>query len=305
MIKKLFFTGGGGFVAGNIISQALRRDTKEWEIHAVDQYPLPLNFAGLKWHTFDLRDRKMLWKTFNTVKPDVVIHTAAVSDIDYCEANQDIALSVNVGVTAELAGLCREFEKKMILFSTDTVFDGIKGWYTENDEPGPVNFYGKTKVMAEKIVKETTTDWIIIRPSLVLGLPILDAGNSFLWKMVKALRENKEVSFPKEEIRTPIDVITLSRSILELAAGSFIGYLHLSGNDKLTRYDMAVGITGKLGCSLKLVVDKKPVISIGRAPRPKDVSLNNNKAKQTLSTPMLGLEEALDLIIAHRGDKEL
>ena len=300
-MNRTILLTGGGFVAGNIISQNRSRNI----IEAVEQRAVPILSDNLTWHILDLQDSAQLRRLFHRVKPDVIIHTAAISDIDYCEAHQEIAESVNVGVTRILVDLCVENDVRLIYFSSDSIFDGQKGRYVEEDIPEPLNFYGRTKVAGEKIVQQGCRNWVIIRPSLITGLPLLDAGNSFLWRLINELKQGKKAAFPKGEIRSPVDAVTLSRAVLELAENDFNGILHLAGNDILTRFEIAQQIVRKLGYPLDLVVDKKPQVTIGRAPRPRDVSLNNTKARSVLKTPMLDLEKALDLIIENKGDKKL
>lgn len=301
MSFKLLLTGGGGFVGENIIQQA----DSSWEVHVIDQREGDVEREGLAWHLADLLDNERLTALFREIAPDAVVHTAAISDIDKCEANPDLAERVNVGVTRTLAGLCREHEAKMIYFSTDSIFDGEKGGYSEIDSPTPLNVYAQTKVSGEQIVMSTVPYWVVVRPSLVMGLPVGEVGNSFLWKMIQSLKKGEQVAFPKAEIRTPVNVITLSRAVVELASRQISGHFHLSGNDSLSRFDMAVKICEKLGYAGSLVIDKKPDIATGRARRPANVSLSNHKARNLLRTPMVGLGEGLDLVIENRGNKEL
>jgi len=301
MNRTILLTGGGGFVAGNIISQNRSRNI----IEAVEQREVPIAGEHLTWHILDLQDSAELRHLFQRVKPDVIIHTAAISDIDYCEAHQEIAESVNVGVARTLVDLCAESDVRLIYFSSDSIFNGQKGRYVEEDIPEPLNFYGRTKVAGEKILQQGCRNLVIIRPSLITGLPLLDAGNSFLWRLINELKQGKKVPFPKEEIRSPVDAVTLSRAVLELAENDFKGILHLAGNDTLARFEIARQVVRKLGYPPDLVVDKKPQVTSGRAPRPRDVSLNNAKARSVLKTPMLDLEKALDLIIENKGDKKL
>ena len=297
-------TGGAGFVAGNIIKQSLKLQEKV-DIIALDRYKAAYRQKNLSWYTADLLDVAKLKHILDNNNPDVIVHLAALSDIDYCEAHKDIAEKINTGVTEMLVDFCKSSGCRLIYFSSDSVFNGKKGLYTEDDAPEPLHFYGKTKVASENIIKKNLDNWVIIRPSLIMGLPVFDEGNSFLWRMIKSLKKGEQVAFPKSETRSPADVITLSRSVLELAMASYNGYLHISSNDVLTRYDMAKRIAARLGYPVDLVIDKKPNVSSGRAPRPADVSLDNSRAKQILKTPMVGLDRGLELIIENRGDKEL
>jgi len=194
----------------------------------------------------------------------------------------------------------------MILCSTDTVFDGTKGLYTEEDTPQALNYYAETKIRAENIVRETVEKGVVARLSLVMGLPVLGAGNSFLAKMLDALKKGERVKFPSNEIRTPVDVITVGRAFLEIAAGDFTGTIHLAGSTRVNRYEMACQIAEKLGYSRDLVTATDSNAMPGRAPRPNDASLDNSKARRLLSTPMQTLMSGLELVLRmkeeqHRG----
>ena len=159
-----------------------------------------------------------------------------------------------------------------------------------------MNFYGRTKVAAEVLAHEALENCVIARVALVIGLPILGSGNSFLIKMEENLREGKEIQIPENEVRSPVDVITLGKSLLELANNDFTGTINLAGSTCLNRFDMAKRIAAKLGYSESLVIPTNSNALEGRAPRPNDVSLDNALAKETLKTPMRDLDEALDMI---------
>ncbi|HOC68942.1 MAG TPA: SDR family oxidoreductase [Candidatus Hydrogenedentes bacterium] len=300
MSKRLLLTGYGGFVAGSIVWQA----RGDWDVHALSLTEPPSRSDGFTSYQFDLRDAEQLRKVFDAARPDAVIHTAALADIDYCERHPEEAVEINVGVTASLATLCRDADTRMILCSTDSVFDGVKGRYTEEDAPNPINTYAETKIRAEQSLLGAVNKGLVTRLSLVMGLPVLGAGNSFLAKMQNALEASREVLFPENEIRTPVDVLTLGRALLELAAMDCTGIVHLAGSTRLNRYEMACRIAERLGFSTDLVVPTDSNAMAGRAKRPNDASLDNSKARSLLKTPMCNLDEALDLIFQLKEEQD-
>ena len=287
--KKLLITGAHGFVAGSILAQA----GDDWQLHAVSRGQ---PFAGrekIRWHVCERADA--LSKLLEEVKPDVVIHTAALADIDFCEAHQELAREVNVELTRTYAGLCENQGARFVFCSTDAVFEGEHAPYGEADLPAPVNFYAETKVEAEGIAASLGSRSVIARLSLVVGLPVLGAGNSFLPRMIASFRAGRPVTVPAQEVRTPVDVITLGRALLELAGGSQHGIFHLAGTQRLNRFEMAQQIALHFGFSKELVIAQTEAPP-GRAARPRDVSLDNAKASAHLKTPMLDLAEGLSLI---------
>jgi dTDP-4-dehydrorhamnose reductase len=297
MTKRLIVTGAGGFVAGSILSQA----GNDWEVHALSRKEALVRRDGLVWHLLDPLDEAALRKAFCEILPDTVIHTAAAADIDYCETHQQEARRINGGLVQQISDLSSELGAMLVFTSTDTVFDGSTGHYTETDAPSPVNFYGQTKAEAEGIVSARKGPWAIGRVSLVMGLPMIGEGNSFLSRMLADFKAGKTAGFPDDEIRSPIDVVTLGRALLELAAAGQSGYYHLSGNDTLSRLDLAKRIAGRMGYPPELVAAKNSSGIPGRAPRPRDVSLDNTKARSHLSTPFLGVDEGLELILSTKG----
>jgi dTDP-4-dehydrorhamnose reductase len=241
-----------------------------------------------------------LARLFREVRPYAVLHTAALADIDFCEAHPELARAVNVDLTRRLADLCSAAGARLVLCSSDTVFDGEHAPYREADAPGPVNFYARTKVEAEEIVARSGSHAVIARLALVVGLPVLGAGNSFLARLIASLEAGRVVQVPAHEVRTPVDVITVGRALLELAAGVEPGCYHLAGDSRLNRFEMAQRVAARFGLPAHLIVAHSPIALPSRAPRPRDVSLDNAKARARLETPMRSLDDGLSLILEAR-----
>ncbi|MDX2436444.1 MAG: SDR family oxidoreductase [Acidobacteriota bacterium] len=295
--RKLLVTGWSGFVAGSVITQA----QDNWEVHGVGRTEPPGNTAGLEFHRFDLLDHERTQGLFDEIRPDAVIHAAAIADIDYCQRNQNISEKVNVDVTANVSRICEDHEIKFVFCSTDNVFDGKDGFYSETDSPNAVNFYGETKIRSEEIIKNMRTGGVIARVALVIGLPVIGRGNSFLSGAIERWKAGLSADYPDNEIRTPIDVITLGRALIELAGSDFSGTIHLAGNSRMTRYEMSQFIAEKLGYKTELNLPINSNSVEGRAPRPDDVSMDNSRAKSLLRTPMLSLLEGLNLALNYRA----
>jgi dTDP-4-dehydrorhamnose reductase len=295
-MKSLLVTGARGFVAGSLLQQAEAR----WSVHALSRGEQPAIPAatGLRvhWHRLEGNERQSLTELFRSIHPDVVLHTAAMADIDYCEAHPEEARQANVEFTGRLAELCAAQGSKLVFCSSDAVFGGERAPYRETDGPDPLNFYALTKVQAEQLVADIAPQSVIARLALVIGLPVVPGGNSFLEKMLAALRAGHEFALPADEVRTPIDVLTSGRALLELAAGPYAGIFHLAGNESLSRFELGRRAATRFGLDPQLIRGAAAVTMEGRAPRARDVSLDNAKARAQLSTPMLGLDEALSLL---------
>jgi dTDP-4-dehydrorhamnose reductase len=280
-------------VAGSVLSQA----GADWQIHAVSRGEAQAGRDNLRWHSCNPLAPGELARLFHEVRPQAVIHTAAMADIDVCQAQPDLARATNVTFTSTLAALCAETGARLVFCSTDTIFDGEHAPYSEDAPPGPLNFYAETKVEAEKLVSGLGAQGVIARLSLVVGLPVLGAGNSFLAKTIAALKQGRAVGFPGHEVRTPVDVITVGRALLELTAGSQQGIFHLAGLSRISRFEMGQAIARRFGFPQDLIKDQAPATTPGRAPRPRDVSLDNRQTRAQLKTPMRTLDEGLSLIL--------
>lgn len=297
--RRLMVTGAHGFVAGSVLAQA----GPEWEVHAVSRGEPSASRPGLLWHRLDSLVAAAWAELLDRVQPAAIIHTAAIADIDYCEAHPELATAVNAGLPRTLAELCRPRGIRLVHCSTDTVFDGEHAPYREADPPGPVNHYARTKVDAEQAVLGLESLGVVARLAVVVGLPVFGAGNSFVARMLANLRADRDVTVPPNEVRTPVDVITLGRALLELAADDrHHGIFHLAGNEGFNRVELTRRIAVFFGFNPDRVVPIAPATLAGRAPRPRDASMDNRGTRERLRTPMVDLDTGLSLIrdMAHR-----
>lgn len=294
MTKRIVVTGATGFVAGSVLTQG----AEPCELHAVSRGdPLDDKPQNVNWHRVEFEDAAELTRTLEKIRPEAVIHTAAIANIDYCEAHQEEAYNANAGMTQTLADYCAQTAVKLVFCSTDNIYDGEKGLYAEDDPPNSLNYYGATKLEAERIIARPETPWTACRVALVMGLPVLGRGNSFLSRMLDQLEAGEKLGVPDTEIRSPIDVITLGAALLELAHNDYTGYLQLGGNDAVNRHEMAQRIARRLGYDPGRIVPNNPEHLPGRAPRPRDASLNNALARRVLKTPTQDIEGGIDLVM--------
>lgn len=291
--KKILVTGASGFVAGSIIYFG----AQQYEVHAHSRGESLYEHENLHWHTLAFDDHDGLSALFEELRPDALIHTAAIADIDYCAQNPDTAYAVNVAYTQRLAQLARKHHVRMVYVSTDNVYDGRRrDLYTESSPTGPVNYYGQTKLEAEQIVLSTVQDAVVARVALVMGFPIIGGGNSFLMRMAAKWNNGESVGVPDNEIRSPIDLVTCGRALLELAATDTQGVILLGGLDCLERLDLVKRLAQGLGYSPGLVHAFDPGNLPGRADRPESVQFDTSYAQKVLETRIVALQDAIPLI---------
>ena len=286
---KLLVFGGNGFVGGNIVKTAL---AKGWEVFIASKRKKEI-LEDAKWESMDITDFDAVNAYTDRVSPHIVVNVAAIADIDFAEREKELARKVNVEGAVHIAQLCSDRKIKYIFLSSDAVFDGKRSEYFEEDVTNPLNFYGKTKAEAEKSILREAPDSILIRVSLVLGFPI-DSGNSFVAGLEKKLIQGETIMAPTNVFRTPIDVHTLSKVIVELAETDFKGLLHIGCREKIGRYELTKLLASALGHSLEKVKAKKiDDKEEKKAPRHKNGVLNVTKAGRVIKTEMPTLEHTI------------
>jgi dTDP-4-dehydrorhamnose reductase len=299
VLKSLLVTGGSGFIGGHVLAAALAAGWRVINADRTEVAPVP----GIAFHAVDIADEGAVAALVADRRPDAIIHCAAIGDVDASERDPDRAWRVNVDGTGNIARAAAGGAPpagagaRLILLSTSTVFDGRAGRYTEDDPPNPINIYGRTKVAAEHAVRVLHPAPLIARISMAYGYP-RTGGASFLTRVAERLRAGEPTDQPADEFRTPIDVLTCADALIELADSDVSGVLHLGPRQRISRYDFALMVARRLRADPALVRDTRAQALPGRAPRPKDVSFNTDRAHALLRTPLLEPEDGLARALA-------
>jgi dTDP-4-dehydrorhamnose reductase len=216
--------------------------------------------------------------------PDVVVNAAALTDVDSCENNKNNALIINAKAVKSISRACSVAGTYFIHVSTDYVFDGEKGNYSEEDSPNPINYYGFTKAIGEAYAL-SYDDSLVIRTSGVYGIKM-----NFPLFVVKTLRENGTVNCI-DSYYSPIHATLLAEAIKQIIGKRIYGILNVSG-DRISRYDFALKIKETLGIETGAINLVKVVQNLN-ARRPHDSSLDNSKALKMLSTKFNDVERSI------------
>ncbi len=302
MAKKILITGGTGTLGSHLVRQAVTGN--RWESVHATYYSVNPNYHKVFWHFMDARN---LIRTFlEKIRPDVIIHTLAMSSPDECEKKKLDSWQINVETVKEINHYCQAHSARLVFTSTDLVFDGEKGNYAETDSPNPVNFYGDTKYEAEQEIlnPEHTVRPAVIRLSLMYGIN-LNLQPTFFHRILHSMHHRQDLDLFQDQYRTMISVSNAAECLLEIAESDFSGILHLAGPERINRYNFGVRLAAHLGLpndTLKSSnIDKAKLT----ARRPADVSLNNNLAVSILKTPILSIDDGLESIFENKSYKEL
>lgn len=283
MGKKIIITGASGFLAWHLL-RSVEPGTEIFGLSRTQTAAVPqANFFSC-----DITDYISLGNYFEDIEPDAVIHLAAISDANVCQQEKELSYAVNVEATKNLAGLCSDYNIPFVFTSTDLVFDGLKGNYTEEDAPNPVNAYGEQKVIAEQEVAR------IYPPSGIFRLPLMfgfaEAGNAnYLQKFVQGLKQGEPARLFTDEYRSVCGAASVSKGILQLLG--YAGVLHVAAAEKLSRYQFGVLAANAYGLDKNLLQACLQSDVKMAAARPPDVSLNISKALSLGYTPRTVAEE--------------
>jgi dTDP-4-dehydrorhamnose reductase len=289
VVLKILVTGASGLLGRRVVELALERGHRVYS--AYREHVLSIGVPV----RLDITDEERLLKTVSEIRPDAIIHAAAYTDVDGCEANRDLAWRVNSEATRSLAAASAETGSFMVFVSTDYVFDGEKGLYSEDDQPNPVNYYGYTKLKGEEFVRENAAEWCVARTSVIYGWNPVGKPNFATW-VVSSLSQGREVKALTDQYVSPTFNTNLAEMLLEIVEKRVTGIIHAAGAERVSRYWFSVKLAEAFGLNRSLV---KPAVMSEmrwRARRPRDSSLNVSKAEALLSHKPLRLEHAFELM---------
>jgi dTDP-4-dehydrorhamnose reductase len=230
---------------------------------------------GAPLHPVDLADPDALADAFRRARPDVVLHAGALARVADCHRDPQRAQRVNARASAVLAELCAAASARLVLVSTDLVFDGERAPYREDDTPAPLSAYGASKRAAEEAVLAWPRH-AVVRLSLLFG-PSLAGRPSFFDEQADALRAGRPVTLFADEWRTPLDLDSAAHALLELARSDFAGLLHVGGAQRLSRVEMGLRLAEFLHADPAVIVAARRADVPAGEPRPRDVALDSSR----------------------------
>ena len=290
---KILITGANGFLGQHLIKKLLDETTHLILATGKGEQRTPFQNTSLEYVSLDLCDGVAVHHLMEMLHPDLVIHCAALTQADECELNEVSCWNINVTATRFLIDAAKKIGARFILLSTDFVFDGAAGPYKETDVANPVSYYGSTKVAAEKAVSESGLDAAIVRTCLVYGDVVTGTRNNIVTWVKDNLQQGKTIKVVSDQWRTPTYVEDLSAGILLLIDKQASGIFHISGDDLLSPYDMAIATAEHLGLD-KSLIEKVDASTFSQpAKRPARTGFVIDKARTELGFKPLTFKEGL------------
>jgi dTDP-4-dehydrorhamnose reductase len=290
-MTKIVLIGASGFLGWHL-AHTLKDRGAVWGTYCSNEVAVP----GVTTVRLDFASPSDIAVFLRKVTPDVVIHAAAMINVDVCEREKTRAKQINEDATEIIAGEAASMGARLIYCSTDMVFDGLKGMYSEEDRPRPTTCYGATKLAGEKWVTSANQRNIVMRLSLMYGIGHAAHGSFLDWLMGRLNRGDAAPLFT-DQFRTPLFVGDVCDAVCAcLDRGAISGIYHLAGAERLNRYDFGIKVAERFGFPKGLL---NPVLMAqlpSLLPRPRDVSLRNEKAARAFGIRFKTVDEGLSRI---------
>ncbi len=293
--RVLLILGASGLTGFKIMQQA----EKTHETHGTYNMRHSLNYPLRR---LDITKQDAVKILFEEIRPDIVVNTVALHNVDYCESHMEDAFKTNAEAVGIIANLCNHFGSKLIHISTDYVFDGKKGHYSEDDIPNPQSTYAKSKLEGESKAA-ICSSYIIIRTSVIYGWSPLEREdlssssgkpiNFALWALLK-MKNGEILKVVDDQFTSPTLADVLADIIIRVAASEDRKLYHVSGTNCMSRYEFARRIANITGHSLERIqaIDTNSIRQLAK--RPKNSCLNCNRVQEELQFKLPDLDQSLE-----------
>jgi dTDP-4-dehydrorhamnose reductase len=294
MIKKRILLFGSNGLVGSRLAEHFR-DQKKIELLCASSGENSI-ITDVSYRQVDISERAQVKKIINNFYPDFIINAAAFTNVDKCEEEKEKAWKINVEGTENLMFYSRTLDAHLIHFSTDYIFDGEDGPYSENDRPNPINYYGRTKLASENLVKTSPGKWTILRINVPYGNSPSDKNDFVKWTF-NSLSKKKPVSIVTDQINNPTFIDDIVDAVSRIVSYKREGVYQLGGRTFLSRYDFAMRIADFFELDRLLItpINTKDLNQI--AFRPLNSGLLTIKAETQLNYKPTPIEETFRLLI--------
>lgn len=279
-MERLFITGGSGLLGSKFTKFA-----QEYEV--ISTYNSNPQENAIK---LDITDEDDVINKIVSISPDFVVHSAALTNVDYCEDHQEEAYKINALGTLNIAKACKKADAKLIYVSTDFVFDGEEGLYSENHKTNPVSYYGKSKLKGEEFVQNTNINFAIARVSVLYGW---HTNFNYVTWVIDELKAGNKINIVTDEYNSPTYAENAAEAILKIYTNDKKGIYHIAGDERINRFKFAENIAHVFELDDTLINPIKSEELTRKAQRPMDSSLSVRKAQRNLDIKLLNTLDGL------------
>ena len=292
---KILITGSNGLLGQKLLHK-LRQDSSV-ELFATSKGENRVSEQnGYTYSELDITDQKQVAELIANKRPDVVINTAAMTNVDLCEDEKQACDALNVDAVRYLADACKKIDAHLIQISTDFIFDGEDGPYTEEDKPNPLSYYGLSKLKSEQILQAHSVKWTVLRTIIVFGVgERLSKGNIVLWAK-EALAKGDPLNIIDDQFRAPTLAEDLADICILAAKKKAYGVFNASGKDSMSIFEMVECIANYFGNDISNLNRISTSTLNQKAGRPPKTGFILDKSRKELGYNPHSFEECLTII---------
>ncbi|MFA6471828.1 MAG: SDR family oxidoreductase [Candidatus Latescibacterota bacterium] len=258
--------------------------------------PCEQSDSDLPWYRADISDHDKTVMAITCAQPDMVVHLAAMTDVDRCERNPGKAIRVNDKGAGNVAEACSKCGAGMVFLSTDYVFNGLCGPYTETDKPDPINVYGLSKLRGERSAAKVLDKLAIVRISVPFGARMAGTAHNFISWLIEELSAGNAVKVVTDQKTTPAFLDELAVFLWQVIVNRIKGIIHYGTGDRLSRHEMAIELCRVMGYPETLVEPVKTADLHFFSERPLESGFVTGRAGEILNRPPVLFGEALKLM---------
>lgn len=303
-MKTVLVTGSNGLLGQKITSTIL--SGKQFNLVATSKGENRFKTTqGYTYAEMDILNPANVREVLERYKPDAIIHTAALTNVDKCETEKELAYALNVEAVKTLITICEEYKIQLVHLSTDFIFDGQNGPYLESDVPNPLSYYGKTKSEAEELVKNASCKWAILRTIIVYGI-ISDESRSNIVLWAKgALEKGTPINVVNDQWRMPTLVEDLADACLLVVEKDAHGVFNISGKDMMSISELVFKVAYFWDLNKELITEISAASLNQSAARPMKTGFILDKAIHELGYAPRSFEQGLALVDEQLKERDM
>ncbi|TAF97118.1 MAG: NAD(P)-dependent oxidoreductase [Cytophagia bacterium] len=299
-MKKILVTGSNGLLGQKLMELLVQQPDIKPIATARGVNRLPFT-DGYEYHAMDITDPAQVAEVIEKTRPDAIIHGAAMTNVDQCEFEKENCWAQNVKAVEYLITACQKHDIFLCHVSTDFIFDGASGPYTEEAQANPLSFYGWSKYAAEKLVQHSGVRWAIARTVLVYGIAYdMSRSNIILW-VKKSLEDGKNIKVVTDQWRTPTLAEDLAMGCYLIGNQQPTGIFNISGKDFLTPYEMAIKTADYFKLDKSLIAQADSTTFSQPAQRPARTGFVLDKAQNILGYRPRSFDEGIAILAEQMG----
>jgi len=291
-MKKILITGSNGLLGQKLVDKL--KQHKKFELIASSRGENRISDkSGYVYEDLDITDREAVLACFEKHRPEILINTAAMTNVDACEENKAQCWKLNVDAVSYLNEAAEKHQTHFIHLSTDFVFDGEDGPYKEEDQPNPLSYYGESKLAAEKLLQQSKTKHAIVRTILVYGIvEDMSRSNIVLWAK-GALEKKEKLNIVNDQYRTPTLAEDLADGCILIAEKAAEGIFHISGKDMMRIDELVRRVAKHYNLDDSFIHEVSSASLNQRAKRPSKTGFILDKARNVLNYQPHSFEEGM------------